>query len=364
MISFLLTFIQYLILKRQKTKLRMYLPSGSVEAGTTVEIRTEAPSFFILPAMSVKEEVNFFWKNRKLHGKVICRSYDKSETIHLLAGSRGNYTNAKAFFSISDPAAFFRFRTGHTEISTLKVRSCPLYSERLPIVSGSGGDAPGRVRRIKRSDELLEVRPYIPGDDLGRINWKSYAHTGDLLLRIGEQLPDPQDRILIIADLSGDVEKILGAEKSSCYLDYVVSVLAGISQTLFDSGKSVSVLISNGQIKEAEALDYTAALWWEPFRAADKVAEFGKCGVLVLSSPYSDSAINICNTAVRFGLPVSALVPVPVPEQKKYTPSLLKKILFVSDNKNQTLPESLSSDAVEFCRKLSTLKGVKSAYVI
>ena len=56
------------------------------------------------------------------------------------------------------------------------------------------------VPRKRRSDELLETRRYVPGDDVRRLNWKLLAHAGELFLRLGEETPPPRARLLAVLD--------------------------------------------------------------------------------------------------------------------------------------------------------------------
>ncbi|MFP4329523.1 MAG: DUF58 domain-containing protein [Spirochaetaceae bacterium] len=52
----------------------------------------------------------------------------------------------------------------------------------------------------RRNELLIETRPYHPGDDLRRLNWKALARTDELLVRIGEQIPPRHRRITLLCD--------------------------------------------------------------------------------------------------------------------------------------------------------------------
>lgn len=68
------------------------------------------------------------------------------------------------------------------------------------IVRGSGGREPDWGVSHRRDGSHLDVRPYIPGDDINRLNWNLYAHTGDLFVRIPEELPPPLRTLLLLID--------------------------------------------------------------------------------------------------------------------------------------------------------------------
>ncbi len=55
----------------------------------------------------------------------------------------------------------------------------------------------------RRNDDHTEIRPYHPGDDMRRINWRMYAHTGDLFVRVGEEVPPPANAIRLLIDPRG-----------------------------------------------------------------------------------------------------------------------------------------------------------------
>ena len=59
-------------------------------------------------------------------------------------------------------------------------------------------------RTRRRSEELLEARKYYPGDDVRRLNWKVFAHLDELFLRIGEEVPPPESRILFVLDTTAN----------------------------------------------------------------------------------------------------------------------------------------------------------------
>jgi len=70
----------------------------------------------------------------------------------------------------------------------------------------SGGIEQRNEYHYRKSEERTDNRPYVPGDDPRRINWKLYSHAplGELLVREGEPEPPPHSRILLLIDTEVD----------------------------------------------------------------------------------------------------------------------------------------------------------------
>ena len=106
---------------------------------------------------------------------------------------RGAWYSAWDELSIFDSLGFFRFSFRIPQGGNPRLLSCPRAAEEPPSLPiRSGGEARRTEPHYRRSDNLIDHRPYIPGDDPRRINWKLYSHGGDLLIREGEQEPPPR----------------------------------------------------------------------------------------------------------------------------------------------------------------------------
>jgi uncharacterized protein (DUF58 family) len=75
----------------------------------------------------------------------------------------------------------------------------------LSIEFRSGGAEQRSQPRFTRTDNLIDHRPYIPGDDPRRINWKLYSHAGDLFVREGEPEPPPHSKLTLLIDTQIDM---------------------------------------------------------------------------------------------------------------------------------------------------------------
>jgi len=70
--------------------------------------------------------------------------------------------------------------------------------ESIPV-RARGGDSDRKDVPL-RSDDFSGHRPYVPGDDPRRINWKLYGHGGEMFIRQGEYEPPPHSNITILID--------------------------------------------------------------------------------------------------------------------------------------------------------------------
>jgi hypothetical protein len=110
----------------------------------------------------------------------------------------------------------------------------------------TGGNAATQGDRLKRSDELLETRKYYPGDDVRRLSWKLYAHSGELFLKIGEETPPPHSRLLVLIDTGvdplGALSPFLSTEGLADYLDSLIVSCADFCLSALD--RQIEVIIS------------------------------------------------------------------------------------------------------------------------
>jgi len=136
---------------------------------------------------------------------------ERQETFQ--AKKRGAYFSAYDELSVFDTLGFFRFafriftEEGARERGREEVRllvSPHAAPEAVPVMA-KGGDSDRRdAPAIERTDDLIDHRPYVPGDDPRRINWKLYSHGDELFIRQGEREPPPHSNITILIDTQFD----------------------------------------------------------------------------------------------------------------------------------------------------------------
>ncbi|TVR70280.1 MAG: DUF58 domain-containing protein [Spirochaetaceae bacterium] len=99
---------------------------------------------------------------------------------------------------------------------------------------GEGVRTPSPTLRWSRSGERVDVRPYVPGDDISRIHWKVYAHTGELFFRIPEELPPPAQAVRLVVEAN---------QRDEALLDQVIEYALGLAETLMARDHRVLLLV-------------------------------------------------------------------------------------------------------------------------
>lgn len=106
---------------------------------------------------------------------------------------RGRFFLEKEYIEISDLAGFFSFRLLKNEKSIPQLFIYPMMTEvksfALPEILN---ETSAHTINLRRTDELYDSRPYFPGDDIRKINWKLYAHTQELNVKQGDFVPPPR----------------------------------------------------------------------------------------------------------------------------------------------------------------------------
>lgn len=159
---------------------------------------------------------------------------------------RGLYRLRRATVRTTDMLSLFAVDLDHNAPTSQSggaplLRVLPVASSvrDTPVFPGFASGMPGDGSSRERSDNLVEARPYHPGDDTRRINWKAYAHSETLFVRIGEEIPPPSFSADIIVD-------IRGLDRFSD-LDRLVSAALGVAEELEARGFLVTL---SAQVEE------------------------------------------------------------------------------------------------------------------
>ena len=181
--------------RRRGSSLGIVISPAEVFAGSAVEIwRADAPPPSILAPPGFVSTLSGSLRGpgeRELRFGIPLsgrRAERRFQAPHL---ERGSYHAWTASIELRDLLGFSR---GCVDVPTeLHVRALPLV-ENPEISLRAGSNVGGERARSpirQRTDDLLETRRYVPGDDIRRVNWKMFARWGELLVRIGEEVPPP-----------------------------------------------------------------------------------------------------------------------------------------------------------------------------
>ncbi len=168
-----------------------------------------------------------------------------------------------------DPLGLVRMRrrTGEELALTVAPR-LPELSSCAPCLDSGMRDGGGR-RRLRTLDalEFRGIRPHQPGEPLNRVDWKSTAKTGSLMLREMETATDDEVTLLLngaAADVAGD-----GPDTA---FEIAVQAAGAVAAHELRSGHSVTLLLPE--------------LGWRPMRLSpDAKGLRGLLGALTETSP-------------------------------------------------------------------------------
>jgi uncharacterized protein (DUF58 family) len=300
--------------RRTADSIRFHLPTGGLLPGEENEavIAARLPRSFP-PGFSVQLSLPLSWHGRRIDGIQLRMPHGPSQTpVHFRASHRGVFEGAGAVLEAHDVLGLtaHRLHVPRRDRVTVYPALRPV-RELLGLVEQTD-EAAADSRRRRRSEELLEARKYYPGDDVRRLNWKVFAHMDELFLRIGEEVPPPESRILFVLDTTSN--PVVPRAAAADYIDALTQTCASIMTHLVSRGLEVTFsrpgqreCRSFGEGSRAALLAALADAWWTteawtpelPARALQAV---------VFSSPGSPGLPHIMAVVKARGWNVSLLL--------------------------------------------------------
>jgi uncharacterized protein (DUF58 family) len=219
--SFLAIFALVLAHRKRAVFLSARMSPESAPAGRQGSVlclrenaRTFAPAsfsiagkgkFFRLPGILIRYEICFSTKD----GRVLRHVFDPDALKHnqspFKVPERGAYYGPRDRLLIFDIFGFFLAAFALPQEPGARFLSLPRPAAKPPAMEFHAGGAEQRSQpRYTRTDNLIDHRPYVPGDDPRRINWKLYGHVGDLFVREGEPEPPPHSKLTLLIDTQID----------------------------------------------------------------------------------------------------------------------------------------------------------------
>ena len=211
---------------------------------------------------------------------------------------RGAYFSIRDEFAVFDIWGFFRFAFRLPVENDARLLACPRVMDDPPAVNARAGESNLTPEfSIQRTDNLIDHRPYVPGDDPRRINWKLYSHGGGLFVREGEFEPPPQSDIVILVDTEYD-PMLYDISEARQGIDILCENVLAAALACTESGMNALIgysggVMQSGNVSPLPPGELAAALAWpaaSPLSASVKLpAVPDNCGILILALPRSSA---------------------------------------------------------------------------
>lgn len=278
---------------------------------------------------------------------------------------RGRYKNEYSVCVLSDPARFYSITTKRCMVLSEALFQVPP-SERAGSALKTNHSAAGNTEGASswlRSEELYETRQFRPGDDRRKINWRVYAHSGELVTREGELLPPPSMEYSIVFWVPGaPLSRKLEEQQNRARFDELVSRAAAACRSLLRSGKNLRFpqaenLLARHDNPLGDKIVLSALTWPSlknscPFahEIASTSQEQVLCFTLPPSSKYpsqghrainSDDFEDYTRQLPQIGAPITFYVgPIEKENRQVGKPNLFSRIIFFpEEEKSETAEE-------------------------
>jgi uncharacterized protein (DUF58 family) len=254
---------------KRARRLRAATWAKEIAVGESVEVRFVCDdagrkgggAFFRAPGILLRCTLDL----RTLDGRRLrCEADPGLGPETLCVPERGAWYSPYDECAFADALGFFRFFFRLPAPEEARLLSVPRPSEEpLPVNPRYGGSERRSLLTFERTDNLIEHRPYVPGDDPRRINWKLYSHGGELFVREGEREPPPHSRLLILIDTECD-PGLFDAPSGRRHVDLLCENALAAANACADSALHVLIGHSGGRIRDeaerAASLALPAAL--------------------------------------------------------------------------------------------------------
>ncbi len=330
--TFVATLLQRLLLRKRPVGFEATVEPSWVRIGETASLTVVGRLEGLrVPGVRVLYVGRLGWRDLRvldLSAALGARGLDPQGEAE--APARGLYRPVGGRLVVSDALGFFRFSRPADPPSALTVAPAPRETRATTLVSRRDGEEPQRSERRVRTEELLEVRRYVPGDDVRRINWKQYARWEELFLRIGEEVPPAAKEVTLILRAAASLPGILPLEYALRALDRAVGLLGDLAVSFAADGLSVRYALEEEAapqiLRDSDEVLFLRALagaGWSTGRVPPGSLRGSRCIVLALPDPGLGSYLfELGRTAASVSLLV-AEPPAVVQERHAY-PWLLR----------------------------------------
>jgi uncharacterized protein (DUF58 family) len=294
-----------LIHRRRASFLQVRIAPRETGAGGRGEIvfRGDGKRFIRLPGVLLRYELNLTTRDGRIIRHIFDPDIPDKDALSFPVEKRGAYYGPCDRFTIGDALGLFRIGIPVPQDRLPRLLALPgAAAEFVPPPPQDGGTERRAAPRFLRSDNLIDHRPYVPGDDPRRINWKLYGHAGDLFVREEEREPPPRGKLTLLLDTQRD-PRLYDEERGRRGVDLLCEyALAGImayveSGLVIETGYAGGSILGGSPPELAAALAYPAALADPGELPLPPEGDAG--GVLVLALPRTGADGSVLDRFLR-----------------------------------------------------------------
>jgi len=314
--SLVMTLILALVHSRRARRAFIRLSPRELAAGEKAEaIYSEGDTvsrvgrILQLPGILVRCRVLLATKDgRKIKHDFNPNDPEDRQPHFFIVEKRGAYFSTHDEFAVFDIFGFFRFAFTLSAGTNARLLASPGEAQEPVNIHARAGESNQQPEfSFQRTDNLIDHRPYVPGDDPRRINWKLYGHGGGLFVREGEREPPPHSNIIIMVDCEYD-PSLYNSREARHGIDVLCENAMAAARSCAESGMDALIGYTGGTAaptplpaKQAASLAWPAAL---PLSASIELpAAPDDYSILILALPRA--AVNTAlerflkNTAIR-----------------------------------------------------------------
>jgi uncharacterized protein (DUF58 family) len=250
-----------LIHRKGARELSVRLVPRHIVRGEPVEaIRKGGPRFLRLPGILVRYRIRLETRD----GRRVEYLFDPDAPAKpLVIPLRGAYYSPSPDeLLIGDAFNLFCFSWPLPQGLEARVLASPCPAdEPVPVIPRSGGVEHRSGPHFRRTDDLIDHRPYIPGDDPRRINWKLYSHgpSNSLFVREGETEPPPHSQLLILVDTQTD-PALYNAETGRAAVDMLCEQALALALASLERGMDLRIGYTGGEPFGGDGEELTRAM--------------------------------------------------------------------------------------------------------
>jgi hypothetical protein len=294
-----------LIHRRRASFFLVSIAPREIGAGGKGEMvfRGDGKGFIRLPGILLRYELNLATRDGRIIRHVFDPGVLNGEALSFPVEKRGAYYGPWDGFIIADIPGFFRICIPVPQDRVPRLLALPERAAEFPFLPPQGGGTKRRTAsRFLRGDNLIDHRPYMPGDDPRRINWKLYGHAGDLFVREEEREPPPYGKLTLLLDTQRDPQ-LYGEEEGRRGVDLLCEyALAGIMSyvepgLIIETGYAGGTVLGGSPSELAAALAYPAALTDPGELPVPPDGDTG--GVLVLALPRTGAVNSVLDRFLK-----------------------------------------------------------------